>query len=175
MHYTIVNASPLTESRSASITKLLAQKLARRQDAIVEVLEIGTHPVCPCTACDGCRNAHPCVIDDAMQGHYGSLDAADVLIIVTPVYFAGPPAQFKAFLDRLQPYYYGREHPEEKRAAYLLVVREGGDPHGFDPLVTSTRSALAVVGFKIEKTFDYLGMYDDELIELTDTALVQIG
>lgn len=173
--YVIINASPLAESRSAAITKRLADQLIRQKDVAIEVLEVGKQPVSPCIACDGCKQTHECIIDDAMQDYYKVLDAAEALIIVTPVYFAGPPAQLKAFFDRLQPYYYGRKRPSNKRDAYLFIVREGGDPHGFDPLVTITRSALAVAEFKIVREVDYLGVYDDDLVRLTDDALTQAG
>lgn len=171
----IVNASPLAGSRSVSIAKRLNDQLLSCQNEASTLLEVGISPVAPCIACDGCKQTHTCIINDKMQNYYEVLDTAETLIIVTPVYFAGPPAQLKAFFDRLQPYYYGRKHPQDKRNAYLFVVREGGDPHGFDSLVTIAQSALAVAGFRVVQVFDYLGIYDDSLIQVTDDALQQMG
>jgi multimeric flavodoxin WrbA len=79
----------------------------------------------------------------------------DDLIVVSPVYFAGPPAPYKALLDRMQPFYerWDRDRRRgvhaRKRPARLIAVGEGGDPHGYDPLVVCTRSALAVAGFSL--------------------------
>lgn len=103
----------------------------------------------------------PCVIDDDMQEIYELIDSADEITVVSPVYFAGPPSQLKALLDRLQPYYWTNARVEEKRPAVLHVVGEGGDPHGFSALVSIVRSALAVAGFRLETVFDWVGKIDE--------------
>ena len=88
------------------------------------------------------------------------LDAADELIMVSPVYFASAPAQMKALLDRLQPYYWSALREGPRRPAVLHVVGEGGDPHGIAPLVGTVRSALAVAGFELELVLDWVGKID---------------
>ena len=106
--------------------------------APVSTLDVGG-----CTGCDACRDNiaklvelgeeaidddfAPCVIDDDMQEIYELIDSADEITVVSPVYFAGPPSQLKALLDRLQPYYWTNARVEEKRPAVLHVVGEGGD------------------------------------------------
>ena len=131
-----------------------------------------------CTGCDACRDNiaklvelgeeaidddfAPCVIDDDMQEIYELIDSADEITVVSPVYFAGPPSQLKALLDRLQPYYWTNARVEEKRPAVLHVVGEGGDPHGFSALVSIVRSALAVAGFRLETVFDWVGKIDND-------------
>lgn len=77
------------------------------------------------------------------------LRVADELTLVSPVYFAGPPSQLKAVLDRFQPCYWAGLRKGPKRPAHLIAVGEGGDPHGFEPLVVICRSALAVAGFEL--------------------------
>ncbi len=88
---------------------------------------------------------------DGMEQLLAVLQETAELYIVCPVFFAGPPAQMKAVLDRMQPLYYtdARTHP--KRPANLLVVGGGGDPHGFEPLVGIMRSALSVSGFSLDR------------------------
>ncbi len=118
----------------------------------------------------------PCSIHDDMSDLFELLDAADELIVVSPVYFSGPPAQFKALLDRLQPYFWARRSMREhgmrfpkKRPLTLHVVGEGGDPHGFDPLVGIVRSAFACVGFRLAAVYDWVGSIDTSGI-ITDDA-----
>lgn len=139
---------------------------------------VSTLDVGGCTGCDACRDNiaklaelgeealdddfAPCVIDDDMQEIYEFIDAADEITVVSPVYFAGPPSQLKALLDRLQPYYWTNARVEEKRPAVLHVVGEGGDPHGFSALVSIVRSALAVAGFRLETVFDWVGRIDND-------------
>ena len=116
--------------------------------------------------------AHQCVIADEMAEVRKHLDAADELIVVSPVYFAGAPAQLKALLDRVQPYYFSnvRTRTKERRPITLHVVREGGDPHGFEPLVGVVRSALAVAGFQLERVLDWIDCFDDDGEIVADAA-----
>ena len=103
-----------------------------------------------------------CVLDDDMQELYPLIDAADEWVVVSPVYFAGPPAQMKAVLDRLQPYFWTRARTGAKRPAVLHVVGEGGDPHGFEPLVGTVRSALSCAGFALEAVYDWVGKLGED-------------
>lgn len=154
--------------------------------APVSTLDVGG-----CTGCDACRDNiaklaelgeeaidddfAPCVIDDDMQEIYELIDSADEITVVSPVYFAGPPSQLKALLDRLQPYYWTNARVEEKRPAVLHVVGEGGDPHGFDPLVGCVRSAAAVAGFRLERVLDWVGKIDEsgEIVDEADEYPVE--
>lgn len=56
--------------------------------------------ISPCQGCDACRKLGCCRLKDDMQGLYDELLKADAIIIGTPIYFWGPSAQTKAFLDR---------------------------------------------------------------------------
>ncbi|WP_165247940.1 flavodoxin family protein [Adlercreutzia sp. ZJ141] len=117
---------------------------------------------------DGAIDGAPvCVIGDDMQEIYPLIDAADELVVVSPVYFAGAPSQLKALLDRLQPYFWTNARKGVKRPATLHVVGEGGDPHGFDALITVVKSALAVAGFRLDTVLDWVGRIDDtgEIVE----------
>ena len=111
------------------------------------------------TAEEACRR---CVIDDDMAEVYELIDAADELVVVSPVYFAGAPAQLKALLDRLQPYFWTDARHGRKRPATLHVVGEGGDPHGFEPLVGVVRSSLSCAGFALERVLDWVGRIDED-------------
>ena len=99
--------------------------------------------------------------DDDMQDIYALLPDADELIVVSPVFFSGAPASMKAVLDRLQPHFWAGSRKAPKRPATLHVIGEGGDPHGYDPLVSEVRSALAVAGFRLERVLDWVGKIDE--------------
>ena len=38
------------------------------------------------------------------------------------------------------------------------MVGDGGDPHGYEPLVASVRSSMALAGFAIEETVPLIGI-----------------
>lgn len=174
----IIVGSPRTDGRSAHLANMLFETCIEEcPDDELALAPVSTLNVAGCTGCDACRgniaklvefgeealddDFAPCAIDDDMQEIYELIDSADEITVVSPVYFAGPPSQLKALLDRLQPYYWTNARAEEKRPAVLHVVGEGGDPHGFSALVSIVRSALAVAGFRLETVFDWVGKIDE--------------
>lgn len=185
MNRVIVVGSPRVEGRSALLADALFNAcIDECPEDGVSIVSVASTQVGPCTGCDACRapldeapagleegdplSPHPavaesdaalhqCVIADDMSEVRKHLDAADELIVVSPVYFASVPAQFKCLLDRLQPYYYSNVRTRAKRPLVLHVVGEGGDPHGFEPLIGTVRSALSVAGFTVELVLDWVG------------------
>lgn len=179
MNRLIIVGSPRTNGRSAHLANMLFETCIEEcPDDELALAPVSTLSVAGCTGCDACRDNiaklvelgeeaidddfAPCVIDDDMQEIYELIDSTDEITVVSPVYFAGPPSQLKALLDRLQPYYWTNARVEEKRPAVLHVVGEGGDPHGFSALVSIVRSALAVAGFRLEIVFDWVGKIDND-------------
>ncbi|MCI8469091.1 MAG: flavodoxin family protein [Eggerthellaceae bacterium] len=197
MHRLIIAGSPRPDGRSAHLAdELFNVCIDECPGDGVSIVSVASTSVAPCTGCDACRaerpeppappaegdplspcaaaaasdaGLHQCVIDDDMAEVRKHLDAADELIVVSPVYFASAPAQLKALLDRLQPYYWSDARRQPARPAVLHVVGEGGDPHGFEPLVGTVRSALAVAGFRLELVLDWVGRITSDG-EITDEA-----
>ena len=190
MHRVIVVGSPRAAGRSAALAdELFNACIEECPEDGVSIVSVASTDVRPCTGCDACRAEsdeplftyeegdplmpvasvvesgapfHRCVIDDDMAEVRKHLDAADELIVVAPVYFASVPAQLKALLDRLQPYFWTPLRTFPKRPATVHVVGEGGDPHGFDPLLGTVRSALSVAGFSLETALDWVGKITPE-------------
>ena len=185
MNRLIIVGSPRPNGRSAALADLLFEAcIAECPDDEVALAPVSTLSIAPCEGCDACRELEErrgrtiegapagdgaddgdpirCIIDDDMAEIYPLIDAADELVVVSPVYFAGAPAQLKALLDRLQPYFWTDERHREKRPATLHVVGEGGDPHGFEPLVGVVRSSLSCAGFALERVLDWVGRIDEE-------------
>ena len=159
---TVLGASPRVEGRSARICMHVQDALqARFPQDTVNMLMVCDLRIGGCVGCDRCRRDGTCFMVDGMEGVRAALNASSALVVVSPVYFAGPPSQYKALLDRLQPYYWHRWEGEP-RPASLVVVGEGGDPHGFEPLVVCTRSALACAGFSLEHVVDCVGMEPEQ-------------
>lgn len=182
MNRLIIVGSPRIDGRSAHLADLLFEScIDECPDDELALAPVSTLAIEPCQGCDACKvlaaraaggeaaedgqadeAPRRCVIDDDMAEVYELIDAADELVVVSPVYFAGAPAQLKALLDRLQPYFWTDERHREKRPATLHVVGEGGDPHGFEPLVGVVRSSLSCAGFALERVLDWVGRIDEE-------------
>lgn len=103
---------------------------------------------------------------DDMKELYAQLNCADELIIVSPVYFSGAPAEFKVLLDRMQPYYLRNRALGVEKAAYkpaiLHIVGEGGDPHGFKPLAFEVKSAFSQAGFAVSRVLNWVGCISED-------------
>lgn len=120
----------------------------------VEMLVVAGHDIRPCQGCNACSSTGECVVEDGMQTIYPLLDAADGIVVSSPVYFATVPAGLKALYDRCQPYW-ARTHvlhepAPVRRPGALLLVRGGGDPYGFQAAVYTTKSVFAVLGADYE-------------------------
>lgn len=144
-------------------------------------VRLADYDVLGCTGCGACERTGSCVLAGrpTLSGRPGfdellaTVDAADALLLVAPVFFAGPPSQLKAFLDRLQPFWAQRYllktraalAPALRRPFELAVVGSGGDPFGYDPLVTCCRSALRMADFELQAVHDFVGDCDMDRAE----------
>ena len=147
---TVICGSPQPRGKCAQAAARMADLLGERfPEDEVRSFSVGRMDVRPCVGCNRCADGGGCFMHDDMDDVLDVLAGAIELYVVSPVYFAGPPAQLKALFDRMQPLFFTDARRASKRPAHLLVVGGGGDPHGFAPLETITRSALAVAGFRL--------------------------
>ena len=79
----------------------------------------------PCLACDGCRASGVCVQKDDMAKVLSALLDADLVALVTPLYYYGISAQLKAVIDR----FYAQDAAihEKRHKAVLLCAAAATD------------------------------------------------
>ena len=75
-------------------------KGARDAGAVAEKVMLNDLHIAPCHACYACEAAGQCIHTDDMEGLFEKLHASGVWVLGTPVYWWGPSAQMKAFMDR---------------------------------------------------------------------------
>ena len=114
----------------------------------VEMVFLNDLEIKPCQAIcsDYCKRTSNCKIKDDMTELYNKLFESEVIILGTPVYWYGPSAQFKAFLDR----WYAFSHPK-----YILKMR-GKKLILITPFEESDTSAANSLVEMIEKSINYL-------------------
>ncbi len=99
------NGSP--RAASGCTHRVLAPFLEGAADAGAETeyVFLAEQDIHYCTGELHCLFVHPgrCIWDDAMTRLLPLAGSADVLVLASPVYFEGPTAQLKAFVDRLAP------------------------------------------------------------------------
>ncbi len=75
-------------------------KGARDAGARVEKVMLSELQIAPCRACYACETTGRCAQADDMEDLFEKLNDSGVWVLGTPVYWWGPTAQMKAFVDR---------------------------------------------------------------------------
>jgi len=111
-----------------------------------------------CLECGGCDKTGKCVVKDDMQNVYPMLQAADVIILASPIFFYGMSAQIKALIDRGQAMWSKRmlEKTSEERKryesgkGYLISVGATRGGNLFDGVELVTRYFLDALDMSYE-------------------------
>ena len=82
---------------------LVSQVLAgaKSAGAEIEALYLGDLDIHECNGCHACWRAQVCSKKDDMNPIYQKIAESDAFVFGTPVYWYGPTALMKAFIDRL--------------------------------------------------------------------------
>jgi len=138
MKILVILGSPRRKGNSETLARTVVQELEEGQAGSVEYIHLHSLKISPCQSCGGCEKTSVCVIRDDMDALYEKVDEADRLFLAGPVYFYGPSAQCKTFIDRFQARWSRK---------YLLATpfREGDDRKAY---------LLATAATKGEKVFD---------------------
>lgn len=117
--------------RRGGNTEVLVEEVLRgAQDAgaTVDKVIVSDLDIAPCNACGSCKDTGECILADDMEQLLEKMKSSDVWVLGTPVYWWGPSAQFKLFLDR----WYSKIHRPHDKAMFrgrrvILVVPMGDD------------------------------------------------
>ena len=85
-----------------------------------------------CIGCLYCQSHDGCVLRDGVNPLLSEVQASDVLVFATPIYYYEMCGQLKTFLDRMNPLY-----PRENRFrdVYLLASAAEDEPSAMDGAV----------------------------------------
>ena len=131
MKVLMINGSPRINGATAKALKEM-EKIFEEQKVEVEIVNVGTMPVRGCIACGSCYKTGKCAIDDIVNELAPKLEAADGLVVASPVYYASANATIIAVLDRL--FYSTRFSKTMKVGAAIATARRGGITATFDQL-----------------------------------------
>ena len=132
MKVLMLNGSPKENGNTA---RALAEMRTVLENAGVEVetVQVGNLLIRGCCGCGTCHKSGKCVFDDdAVNALAPKLEAADGLVIGSPVYYAAPNGTLISLLNRL--FYSTRFDKRMKVGAALAVARRGGTTAAFDVL-----------------------------------------
>ena len=131
MKVMLLNGSPNAKGNTRTALEECAKEL-NGCGIETELVNIGSGTIPGCRACGACAGLGKCVIDDAVNEFRFKLEAADGLVVGTPVYYASPNGSLMSFLDRL--FFTGSGTFRYKPAAAVAVARRAGTVSSFDVL-----------------------------------------
>ena len=127
----LLNGSP--HKKGCTVRALEEAAGALHEEGVeTELIHIAQGAVSGCKACNYCNDHKGCVIDDLVNEVAAKFEAADGLIIGSPVYYASPNGAALAFMDRL---FFSTGFPKHmKVGAAVVSARRGGTTATFDAL-----------------------------------------
>ena len=131
MKVLILNGSPRSNGNT-SIALNEIVKIFAEEEIETEIVQLGNKDIRGCIACGSCFKNGKCVFDDMVNELAPKFEAADGLVVASPVYYASANATLIAALDRL--FYSTHFDKTMKVGASVVVARRGGCSATFDEL-----------------------------------------
>jgi multimeric flavodoxin WrbA/protein-tyrosine-phosphatase len=159
------------------LTSFLAE--AERLGARTQNLPVAEKNIMPCIGCRTCEREGFCPLKDDMQEIYPLLWRADLVVMATPVFFYGPPAQMKALIDRSQAlwsrrYVFNLTDPGRRwRQGFLLSLGATKGGKLFDGLTITTKYFFDAVGAGFAGSLTYRQIEEPGDIAKHPTALTE--
>lgn len=122
----VVNCSPVRNGATAEIVNIISKCLNERHE--VRSICIDDFDINFCNGCRTCHHTAKCVQNDDVDKIIENYDWADIIISVSPSYWADIPGQFKAFIDRCTPWCNTHEPHAALRPGkkgYAVALRTG--------------------------------------------------
>lgn len=131
MKVLMLNGSPRVNGNTAVALREMEAVFAR-EGIETETVQVGQRDIRGCIACGKCGQLGKCVFDDIVNELAPKFQAADGLVIASPVYYASANPTLVALLDRL--FYSTGFDKTMKVGASVVCARRGGCSATFDEL-----------------------------------------
>ena len=131
MKVLMINGSP-RKNGNTSIALAEMERIFQEEGIQVETVQLGAQDIRGCIACLSCKKKGRCVFDDLVNQTAPKFEAADGLVIASPVYYASANGGLISFLDRL--FYSTLFDKTMKVGAAVAVARRGGVSATYDEL-----------------------------------------
>ena len=132
--------------RKSGNTDILVGKIAdgaMAKGAVIETIFLRDLDIKECDGCLVCWQGKKCSKRDDMLGLYQKITDSDAIIFGTPVYWYGPTALMKAFIDRFVFFNCPRNRTKIKgKSAVIAVPFEEENPDTARPVVEFFQNCL---------------------------------
>jgi len=138
MNALVINCSPVRNGATAEIVRLVSEQLSSRYTT--ETVCIDDYSFGYCKGCRSCHITAECIQKDDVDLLMNEFERADIILSVSPSYWADIPGQFKAFIDRCTPWCNTHEphssiSPGKK--GYVIALRTGPGMKECDRVISS--------------------------------------
>lgn len=138
MNALVINCSPVRTGATAEIVRIVAENLSQKYAA--KSVCIDDYRFSFCKGCKSCHATAKCVQNDDVNLLMDEFERADIIVSVSPSYWADIPGQFKAFIDRCTPWCnthkpHAAVSPGKK--GYIIALRTGSNINECDRLIGS--------------------------------------
>ncbi len=131
MKVLLVNGSPhIHGCTAAALDEMI--KVFTEEGIETELIQVGNKSIRGCVSCGSCEKNGKCVFDDLVNETAPKFEAADGLVVGSPVYYASPNGTILSFMDRL--FYSTSFSKHLKVGAAVVSCRRGGNTASFDVL-----------------------------------------
>lgn len=170
-HPLILQCSPRRGGNSAHAAELVQRVIQRHcaphtgnGNSKITRLDLADYSISPCIGCDLCAKPQnhtaffwgcPLAPKDDSEPLFKALFQASTLYIISPIYHYHLPAQAKALLDRLQPFYwmqqgkvpYPAEHSQARHYFPLFIAGQERGQKLFEGSLLTLRYSFQATGF----------------------------
>lgn len=108
-----ITGSPVKEGNVEVFLEKMMGAVSKKPGVEIETLNLSTLDIQDCTHCNFCiRKQKPdkyCALKDDGQMLFEKIEAADIIVLASPVYFLRTSARMAAMIDRLRVFVFGNE------------------------------------------------------------------
>ena len=136
MNALVINCCPVRNGATAEIVNIITREL--NSCFQTKAVCISDYSFNFCNGCRSCHKTAECVQNDDFCNIIAEFEIADIIVCVSPSYWADVPAQFKAFIDRCTPWCNTHEpHASIKsgKRGYSVALRTGPNMRECDKII----------------------------------------
>jgi len=141
--------SPRNEGNTAVLVRQVL-KGAAEAGAETRIYFLNDLAIRGCQACDKCKATGVCAQQDDMTPLYDAIQAADAVVLGTPIYMWEMTAQMKAMIDRLRPLFkpdFSSRLAPGKQAAWV-ITQGRPEPDAYADYIDMLRGMIGMFGFR---------------------------
>lgn len=136
----VMNCCPMRYGATAEIAKTISECLSAKYE--VKNVCIDDFDIKFCKGCRTCHKTAKCIQQDDVTVIMEQYEWADIIISVSPSYWADVPGQFKAFIDRCTPWCNTHEpHAaiSKGKKGYAIALRTGSNMKECDRIIETIK------------------------------------